>query len=45
MQAVTQGFYKVPISRALCLTRDDAVKPAILLELDTEVRLSLLLSH
>ncbi|KAG7317714.1 hypothetical protein KOW79_018749 [Hemibagrus wyckioides] len=31
---VAQDFHEAPISRALCLTRDDAVKPVILLELD-----------
>uniref|UniRef100_W5U6V5 Methionine synthase reductase n=1 Tax=Ictalurus punctatus TaxID=7998 RepID=W5U6V5_ICTPU len=31
---VARGFHAVPISRAVRLTRDDAVKPAILLELD-----------
>ncbi|XP_060755980.1 methionine synthase reductase [Neoarius graeffei] len=34
LHVVAQGFHEVPISRALCLTRDDAVKSAILLELD-----------
>ncbi|KAK3541616.1 hypothetical protein QTP86_033064 [Hemibagrus guttatus] len=31
---VAQDFHEAPISRAFCLTRDDAVKPVILLELD-----------
>ncbi|XP_026793740.3 methionine synthase reductase [Pangasianodon hypophthalmus] len=34
IHVVAQGFHEVPISRALWLTRDDAVKPVILLELD-----------
>ncbi|KAF7691770.1 hypothetical protein HF521_010737 [Silurus meridionalis] len=34
VHVAAQGFHEVPISRALCLTRENAVKPAILLELD-----------
>ncbi|TSL10165.1 Methionine synthase reductase [Bagarius yarrelli] len=34
VHVVAQDFHEVPISRAVCLTRDDAVKPVILLELD-----------
>ncbi|KAI5617111.1 methionine synthase reductase isoform X2, partial [Silurus asotus] len=34
VHVAAQGFHEVPILRALCLTRENAVKPAILLELD-----------